>query len=49
MWAALPGIALLFVLLWTWRVMHTDSGATTGAHAGAGAPAVAATPWAPAR
>jgi hypothetical protein len=22
MWAVLPGIALVFVLLWTWRVMH---------------------------
>ena len=21
-WAALPGIALVFVLLWTWRAMH---------------------------
>jgi hypothetical protein len=49
MWAALPGIGLLFVLLWTWRVMHTDRRATAGAHAAAGAPAVAAAPWTPDR
>jgi hypothetical protein len=49
MWAALPGIALLFVLLWTWRVMHTDRRATTGDHARVAALAIAATPWAPDR
>ena len=27
MWAVLPGIALVFVLLWTWRVMHTGPAA----------------------
>jgi hypothetical protein len=47
MWAALPGVALLFVLLWTWRIMHTDRHTTTGARSGAAAvAAVAATPWA---
>jgi hypothetical protein len=25
MWAVLPGIALAFVLLWTWRTMHAGS------------------------
>ena len=25
MWAVLPGIALVFVLLWTWRAMHAGS------------------------
>jgi hypothetical protein len=48
MWAVLPGIALIFVLLWTWRVMHADR-ATTGTHTALAAPAVAAMPSAPDR
>jgi hypothetical protein len=30
-WAVLPGIALVFVLLWTWRAIHTNDGAPDGA------------------
>jgi hypothetical protein len=41
-WAVLPGIALVFVLLWTWRAMHTGAGTPAPRVAAAVASAVAA-------
>jgi hypothetical protein len=38
-WAVLPGIALVFVLLWTWRVMHAAPAAPAPPAAVAALPA----------